>query len=278
MSDDQKQIESDERLAEQLSRDEEILYEGTNKQNEEIEAEVKQTQPLVSKKEPISALVSVYDAQNSAEYFQKAKDLCSYYESLRRIRGDGNCFYRSILFAQLEAILKDVDERKRFTQICKGWRQRLLKLGFPEFTTNDFCDWFDELLDDINNGKVTEESLFASLNDDGTSNYYVIFFRLITSGYLRENAEMFEGFVEGGRTVEQFCKEEIEPMWKDCDHLAIISLTSAIEVSIRIEYMNRSAAPEGGYHHDFISHNIPPRLYFLYRPEHYDILYIRNKC
>ena len=48
-------------------------------------------------------------------------------------------------------------------------------------------------------------------------------------------------------------------------------------MSIRIEYMNRSAAPEGGYHHDFIFHERPPRLYFLYRPGHYDILYIRDK-
>lgn len=276
MSNGQGQVE-DEQLAEQLSKDEETLYEGTNKQNEEIEAEVKQTQPLVSEKEPIEALVNFYDARESAEYFQKAKELCSAYESLRRIRGDGNCFYRSLLFAQLENILNNAEERQRFTRLCKDWRQRLLKLGFPEFTTNDFCDWFDELLDDVSQGKVTEETLFVTLNDDGASNYYVIFFRLITSGYLRENAAQFEGFVEGDRTVEQFCREEIEPMWKDCDHLAIISLTSAIEVSIRIEYMNRSAAPEGGYHHDFIFHEKPPQLYFLYRPGHYDILYVRNK-
>ncbi|VDD93721.1 unnamed protein product [Enterobius vermicularis] len=277
MSDEKRHNSNDEQLAEQLRRDEEILYEETNKQNEEIEAEVKQTQPLVSKKEPVETLVELYNAKESAEYFQKAKELSLTYESLRRTRHDGNCFYRSVLFAQLESILKDVDERTRFTNVCKGWRSRLLKLGFPEFTTNDFCDWFDELLDSINQGKVNEETLFATLNDDGASNYYVIFFRLITSGYLREHSVEFEGFVEGGRTVEQFCREEIEPMWKDCDHLAVTSLTSAIEVSIRIEYMNRSAAPEGGYHHDFIFHERPPRLYFLYRPGHYDILYIRDK-
>lgn len=277
MSQDQNsQFHEDACLAEQLSKDEQNLYEQTNKQNEEIEEEVKQKMPLVGKKESIGELARFYDPQESSEYFQKAKDLCEAYESFRRIRGDGNCFYRAILFAQLETILSDPEERKRFTDLCKGWRERLLQLGFPAFTTGDFCDWFDELLDNINDGKVTEETLYSSLNDDGTSNYYVIFFRLLTSGYLRENASLYEGFVEGDRTMEQFCREEIEPMWKDSDHLAIIALTNAIEVSIRIEYMNRSAAPREGYHHDFIVQNRPVRLFFLYRPGHYDILYQRE--
>lgn len=57
-----------------------------------------------------------------------------------------------------------------------------------------------------------------------------LYFRLVTSGYLRENAADYEGFIDGGRTVEQFCQSEIEPMFKDCDHLAIIALTKAIGI------------------------------------------------
>lgn len=41
MSDEKRHNSNDEQLAEQLRRDEEILYEETNKQNEEIEAEVR---------------------------------------------------------------------------------------------------------------------------------------------------------------------------------------------------------------------------------------------
>lgn len=53
----------------------------------------------------------------------------------------------------------------------------------------------------------------------------------MTSGYLRENVETYQGFIDGDRTVEQFCQSEIEPMFKDCDHLAIIALTNAIGMS-----------------------------------------------
>ncbi|VDK50882.1 unnamed protein product [Anisakis simplex] len=263
----------DQNLADQLNKDEEALYEKVNRQTEEIENEIKRNQPLIGKKLPISILVETYDANESSEFHQKAKELADSYKSLRRIRGDGNCFYRALLCAEFESLFRDQNELKRFTEVCKGWRNRLLKLGFPEFTTGDFCDWFDELLDEIATGKRTEQKTLGALNDDGPSNYYVTFLRLITSGYLRENAPLYEGFVEGGRSMEQFCRDEIEPMWRDCDHLAIIALTNAIKVSIRIEYMDRSSAPNGGRHYDFVVDSSPPRLFFLYRPGHYDILY-----
>uniref|UniRef100_A0A9J2PLZ8 ubiquitinyl hydrolase 1 n=1 Tax=Ascaris lumbricoides TaxID=6252 RepID=A0A9J2PLZ8_ASCLU len=265
MSTNVNEVMSEEpRLVDQLYKDDEGLFEKANKQNEEIEDEVKRSQPLVGAKLPISSLVEMYDANESSEYHLKAKELAEVYGSLRRIRGDGNCFYRAMLCAELESL---------FTEVCKGWRDRLMKLGFPEFTTTDFCDWFDELLDEIASGKRNEEATISSLNEDGPSNYYVTFFRLVTSGYLRDNSLLYEGFIEGGRNIEQFCRDEIEPMWKDCDHLGIIALTNAIQVSIRIEYMDRSAAPDGGRHYDFIVEGRPPRLFFLYRPGHYDVLY-----
>jgi Peptidase C65 Otubain len=38
--------------------------------------------------------------------------------------------------------------------------------------------------------------------------------------------------------------------------------------------MDRSDAPDGGWHHDFLVDGEPePKLFFLYRPGHYDILY-----
>lgn len=56
----------------------------------------------------------------------------------------------------------------------------------------------------------------------------LLIFSLITSGYLRENADLYSGFIEGGRTLEQYCQDEIEPMWKDCDHMSIIALVNAL--------------------------------------------------
>lgn len=42
---------------------------------------------------------------------------------------------------------------------------------------------------------------------------------------------------------------------------------------LQIEYMDRSQAPSGGWHHDFLVDGVQePKLFFLYRPGHYDIL------
>ncbi|VDN54587.1 unnamed protein product [Dracunculus medinensis] len=232
------------------------------------------------------------------------KELSQQYDSIREVRGDGCCFYRALLCSQLERILREGDERirfillissfhsycfysifyecyifsllniqLRFSNLCKGWRKRLLKQNFPAFTTNDFCDVFDELLNDISDGKIDATLLLSMLNEDARSNYYVTFLRLVTSGYLRENSDLYAGFIEGDRSVEQYCRDEIEPSFTECDHIGISALSNALGISIRVEYIDCSSVPGGSSFHDFLCDSTEPQLFFLYRPGHYDILY-----
>lgn len=53
----------------------------------------------------------------------------------------------------------------------------------------------------------------------------------------------------------------------------IIALCTALKVGVRVEYMDRGEA-EGG---QVTAHEFPdglkPKVYLLYRPGHYDILY-----
>lgn len=85
--------------------------------------------------------------------------------------------------------------------------------------------------------------LLASFNDQSTSDYLVVYLRLLTSGYLQRESKFFEHFIEGGRTVKEFCQQEVEPMCKESDHIHIIALAQALSVSIQVEYMDRG---EGG--------------------------------
>jgi hypothetical protein len=36
------------------------------------------------------------------------------YKHMRRVRGDGNCFYRAVIFAQCERALNDADVAKQY--------------------------------------------------------------------------------------------------------------------------------------------------------------------
>ena len=60
-------------------------------------------------------------------------------------------------------------------------------------------------------------------------------------------------------------------MGKESDHIHIIALTSAVNVPVRIEYLDRGADGRMN-HHDF-PESSSPHLTLLYKPGHYDILY-----
>ena len=46
--------------------------------------------------------------------------------------------------------------------------------------------------------------------------------RLLTSKQLQLEGEFYQAFMEGGATVASFCSTEVEPMYKESDHIHII--------------------------------------------------------
>uniref|UniRef100_A0A8D0ACA4 ubiquitinyl hydrolase 1 n=1 Tax=Sander lucioperca TaxID=283035 RepID=A0A8D0ACA4_SANLU len=115
------------------------------------------------------------------------------------------------------------------------------------------------------------QELLNSFNDQNVSDYVVVYLRLLTSGYLQREYGFFQHFIEGGRSVKEFCQQEVEPMSKESDHIHIIALAQALNVSILVEYMDRG---EGGtVNHHVFPEGGDPRIFLLYRPGHYDILY-----
>lgn len=246
----------------------------TEAQLNQIEQEQKKT-PLVGDRVPFEIVVMEYDPAESSEYYTKAKELLETYGDIRLIRRDGNCFYRAVLVAQIELMLKDPEECKRFEQICRGWQERLIKLGYPDFTTTDFCEVFYKWMNPIWSRQADVRKIFDDLNDDNEANYLIIFLRLITAGFLKEHSEEYAPFIEDC-SLADYCTTEIESMWKDADHLAVTGLVNAIGQSIRVQYMDQNAAPNGGLYYDFPPDQTEaPRITLLYRPGHYDLVYRR---
>lgn len=67
---------------------------------------------------------------------------------------------------------------------------------------------FMEVIDKV--GKGTDDShaeLHRLFNDQGYSDYVVVYLRLITSGQLQREAEFYQHFIEGDRTVKEFCHQ-----------------------------------------------------------------------
>ena len=55
-----------------------------------------EARPYVGEKEPLSALKAEYE-HGSQVFVAKIDSLAPSYSGIRRARGDGNCFYRSVM-------------------------------------------------------------------------------------------------------------------------------------------------------------------------------------
>uniref|UniRef100_A0A8C6YXN7 OTU deubiquitinase, ubiquitin aldehyde binding 1 n=1 Tax=Nothoprocta perdicaria TaxID=30464 RepID=A0A8C6YXN7_NOTPE len=129
---------------------------------------------------------------------------------------------------------------------------------------------FMELIEQVER-RVPPAQLLAAFNEPSTSDYLVVYLRLLTSGCLQRHRPFFEQFLEGGRSIKEFCQQEVEPMCKESDHIHVIALARALHVPVLVEYMDRG---EGGATHPHVfPEGARPRVHLLYRPGHYDILY-----
>ncbi|CAG0880265.1 unnamed protein product [Darwinula stevensoni] len=234
-----------------LNQDDLIL-----EQQAKIEKEIAAFTPLVGEKEKLSVKMAE-EYHSDQVYSRKIDDLQTKYGYIRRTRGDGNCFYRAFAYSYFENLLQDSKELARFQEVIKKTKEDLMHMGFPNFTVEDFYETFEDVLEKIGS-KISPDELHSIMNDTGTSDYLVVYLRLITSCHLQKEAAFFENFLEGDITMKDFCSHDVEPMFRESDHIHIIALTSAVKVGVRVEYMDRG---EGGKvnAHDFPNSSTNPQ-------------------
>ncbi|OQV18202.1 Ubiquitin thioesterase otubain-like [Hypsibius exemplaris] len=247
--------------------------ERTSKQMLDIENEIKLNVPFVAEKEDLSVLGDEY---SDPVYIAKIMDLKSKYQWLRRTRGDGNCFYRSLGFSMFENFMRagdkeKVEAMKRFMVECKDG---LVELKYPALAIEDFMDVFNDQLTKVME-TPTDEELLRIFQEQGSSDFIVVWLRFLTVLQLRREPEFYQNFIENHSSVVEFCQMEVEPMYKESDHIHIIAVASLLKIKIRVEYMDRGDSPTV-IGHDFPEDDAVPEIYLLYRPGHYDILYRKD--
>lgn len=247
------------------------LFEAYQRQQQDIENEIAQVQALVTVALPTETLLPEYS--DDPVFLAKCRQLCAGYPRIRRTRGDGNCFYRGFGFAYLDQLRsRPPGDAAQLRELCRQRKDAIIGLGYSAVTVDDFCDAFCDLVETIERGECTTADLEAVFNNQGQSDYVVVFLRLLVSGHLQRNAEFFQSFLDREQTMRDFCATEVEPMRHESDHIHIIALTQTLETCIAVEYMHR----EGGgiSRHLFPdSEGSTPVLTLLYRPGHYDIIY-----
>lgn len=66
---------------------------------------------------------------------------------------------------------------------------------------------FMEVVELAGKGPESHEALCKMFNDQGYSDYVVVYLRLVASGQLQREADFYQHFIEGGRTVQDFCSQ-----------------------------------------------------------------------
>lgn len=162
---------------------------------------------MISEELPVATLNNEY--ADDPIYTRKVQDIEKKYKFFRRVRPDGNCFFRGFAFAILEYLIKHQEEFVKFKKIAEESKAKLLQLNFPQFTIEDFYDTFIEVITKVepkgNQAQVLEE-LYKVFNEQGYSDYVVVYLRLITSGKLQEESDFYSNFIDGSYgSVAEFC-------------------------------------------------------------------------
>ena len=116
-------------------------------QMEHIRSEIAANQPMIGA--DVSPAVLLPDYQGSSTGFVAGiQYLAQHFPSMRKVRGDGNCFYRALLFAYLEELLQWYQhesskalaekEMERITAKIQGSLTELVEVGYSEFAIETF--------------------------------------------------------------------------------------------------------------------------------------------
>uniref|UniRef100_A0A8C6PBU6 ubiquitinyl hydrolase 1 n=2 Tax=Nothobranchius TaxID=28779 RepID=A0A8C6PBU6_NOTFU len=242
---------------------------------------------LVSCREDISALFPA-ETTPSAKY----NDLSSQFCAVRKVSGDGNCFYRAACFAHLESALHHPRALQRSAShqciiiIIRGGNNNHRVISFKDkiiqsgrvltsagFDESSFSHHQNTLVRVVEQclADEQEDTLLRLFNEKLISDGVIQFLRLLTSAHLQNHADFFCNFVEAP-DLKVYCCQEVETMAMECDHVDILALVQALDVGVHIVSMEGDKEQLA---HHIIPEGVEPSVHLLYQTSHYNIIYQR---
>lgn len=223
-----------------------------------LQSESTSHQALISAVEPIEVLEKEYAANRA--FLGKIKWLKEEagFIGLRRAKGDGDCFYRAFAFAFIYKIMmmKDRPMHHFTVKHVESTLQLLKHAGFDEEVVTDFYEPLKNLLNrmystDPESQELNEHALLQAMNEPEQSNSIVVYLRLLTSAFLKLNADEYTPFLfsldtssdAGPPDMASFCANQVEAIGKEADHVQITALSRALKVSLDVAYLSPQQAP-----------------------------------
>ena len=161
------------------------------------------------------------------------------YTQIRRLRRDGNCFYRAFLFQLFEHYALNLHEGKykaqydQLLKIVEESKEDLTKnAGYDDIVIEDFYDVFLENVKKLEKmpedfkaqeeegvkvySEYVHQQLMKVLCNHEEANYIIMYARFMAACHLKKNAILFEDFL--GCDIASFCQREVEQVSVEYDH------------------------------------------------------------
>ena len=157
---------------------------------------------LISEKCDILSILR--DHPENRIYQRKIQELSKRFTSIRKTKGDGNCFYRALGYSYLESLLGKSREILKFKERVLQTPNDLLAAGFEEHKFRNFFNAFYSVVELVEKDSSVS-SLLKVFNDQSSSDRIVQFLRLLTSAFIRNRADFFRHFIDEEMDIKDFC-------------------------------------------------------------------------
>ena len=245
-----------------------IEYENTIRQQIEL------TSPLISEELPINILLNDY--KSNLEYSNSIKEITNKYKHIRKVRRDGNCFYRSFIYRIFEYICMK-NNKNLYEHIVKKITESkdlIIRNGYDWTFIEDFYNHFYlEFYHCFNSletkGVTVRDYLDNLFKDKEKGNYLIYFIRFCIAAFLKENSYLYEVYVDG--PFGNWVSAEVEAIDHEADQIQIMACVNYFDIGVRIEYLNPNKNEVMKFPEDKPDDQIFVTV--LFTPGHYDLLY-----
>jgi hypothetical protein len=248
----------------------EMSIEYENALREQIELST----PLISEQLNINILLEDY--KNNFEYANSIKEITNKYKYIRKVRRDGNCFYRSFIYRLFEYICMKNDNvlYEKIKKKIMEAKDMIKNNGYDWTFIEDFYKiFYTQFYYSFNSlqtkGETVRDYIDALFKDKEAGNYLIYFIRFCIAAYLKENSFLYEVYVD--IPFQNWITNEVEAIDHEADQIQIMACVNYFDIGVKIEYLNSVKNEVMKFPEDKPEKDI--FITVLFTPGHYDILY-----
>ena len=239
----------------------------------DLRKQIEETTPLVSEDFDIKILINEYNSNE--EYLNSIKNITKKYKYIRKVRRDGNCFYRSFIFRLFEHICIKNDKIlfEKIKQKLIDSKDLIQRNGYDWVAVEDFYNLFLREFTNCFNSLTYESTVRDYLDtlfcEREKGNYLIYFIRFCIAAYIKEQKDTYQMYIES--PIDEWIGKEVEAIDHEADQVQIMACVNYFDIGVKIEYLNKNQSEIVKLPFDKPDEQF--FIFLLFTPGHYDILY-----